>query len=159
MSGYQICFRAQTYTFLSIHDYDHTIKTIITCQSTNVFGHKHMWAQSCLGTNVSGHKHVWAQTCLGTNVCGQKRVWARSCGLKYVPMGTNVWSPLQPCVVCTNEIHLVSGTIHFVNLWLLLVKTWVLLSKMELSKVENRWFKINIVPNQCYISCPPNMYE
>ena len=65
----------QTYTFLPRHDWDHTI---ITCQGTNVFGYKHVWAQTSVGTNVSGHKRVWAQTSVGTNVCGHKRVWAQS---------------------------------------------------------------------------------
>ena len=40
------------YTFLPRHVCDHTI---ITCQGTNVFGHKRVWAQACLGINVSGH--------------------------------------------------------------------------------------------------------
>ena len=59
MSGHKICVWAQTYTLLPRHDCDHTI---ITCQSTNVSGHKRVWAQTCLGTIV------WAQVCMGTNV-------------------------------------------------------------------------------------------
>ena len=87
LSGHQICAWAQTFTLLPRHDCDHTI---ITCQGSNVSGHKHAWVQTCLGTNESGHKPVWAQTCLGTNVCwhkyvwGHKSVWAQSC------VGTNV---------------------------------------------------------------------
>ena len=80
MSGYQICDWAQTYMFLPRYDCDHTI---ITCQGTNVSGHKCFWAQTCLGTNMSGHKRH--------NVFGHNRVgiivWAQVC------MGTNVWSP------------------------------------------------------------------
>ena len=92
VSGHKrVC--AQTYMFLPRHDCD---QTIMTCQGTNVSGHKHVWAQSCLGTNVCGHNRVWAQTCLGTIVSGHNRVWvsghirvgtfvwAQSCGLKYV---------------------------------------------------------------------------
>ena len=89
MSRYQICVWAQTFTFLPRRDCDHTI---ITCQGSNVSGHKHEWAQTCVGTNESGHKRVWAQTCVGTNVSGHNRVgtivWAQvcmgTCGLKYV---------------------------------------------------------------------------
>ena len=96
VSGHK-CVWEQTYMFLPRHDCDHTI---ITCQGTNVSGHKHVWAQSCLDTNVCGHNRVWAQTCLGTIVSGHNcvwaqsclgtivsghnRVWAQSCGLKYV---------------------------------------------------------------------------
>ena len=72
---------SQSYTFLPRHDCDNTI---ITCQGTNVCGHKHEWAQMCLGTNMWGHKRVWAQTCLGTSVSGHKRVWEQTC------LGTNV---------------------------------------------------------------------
>ena len=77
--------RAQTYTFLPIHVCYHTI---ITCQGTNVSGHKHV------GTNVSGHKHVWAQTCLDTNMCGHKRVWVQTC------LGSSVWAQthVQTCL-------------------------------------------------------------
>ena len=64
----------------------------ITCQGTNVSGHKHVWAQSCVGTNVCGHKRVWAQTCVGTNVCGHNHVWAQSC-LGTIVCGHNrVWA-------------------------------------------------------------------
>ena len=58
--------------FLPQHDCDHTI---ITCQ----------------GTNVSGHKCVWEQTCVGTIVCGHRRVGIIV--LSQVCIGTNVWSP------------------------------------------------------------------
>ena len=71
LSGYQICVWAQTYMFLPRHDCDYTI---ITCQGTNVSGHKRVWAQSCLGTIVSGHNRVWALSCLGTIVSGHNRV-------------------------------------------------------------------------------------
>ena len=57
MSGHKICVKAQTYTFVPKHDCDHAI---ITCQGTNVCGHKHVRAQS-----------VWAQS-----------VWAQTCGLR-----------------------------------------------------------------------------
>ena len=70
MSGHQICVWAQTYSFLPRHDCDHTI---ITCQGTNVIGHKRAWAQMCLGANVCGHKRVWAQS------CGLKYIWAQMC--------------------------------------------------------------------------------
>ena len=95
MSGHQICVWAQTYTFLPRHDCDHTI-IIITCQGTNVYGHKYVWAQTCVGTNVSGHKHVWAQTCVGTSVCGHKRVWAQTCLGINVSGHKRVWA--QTCV-------------------------------------------------------------
>ena len=65
VSGHKLVW-AQTYTFLAKHYCDHTI---ITCQGTNVCGHK-----MCLGTNVCGHKRVWAQACVGTNVSGHERV-------------------------------------------------------------------------------------
>ena len=71
--------------FLPRYDCDHTI---ITCQGTNVSGHKRVWAKSCLGTNVSGHNRVWAQSCLGTIVSGHHRVWAQSF------LGTIVWAQL-----------------------------------------------------------------
>ena len=49
---------------------------------TIVSGH----SASRVSTNVFGHKRLWAQTCLGTNVCGHSRVatvvWAQSCGHK-----------------------------------------------------------------------------
>ena len=67
-----------------------------SCWSTNVPGHRRVWAQSCLGTNVSGHKsclgtnRVWAQSCLGTIVSGHNRVWAQSC------LSTVVWA--QSCM-------------------------------------------------------------
>ena len=70
----------QTYMFLPRHDCDHTI---ITCQGTNVSGHKHVWAQSCLGTIVSGHNRVWAQS------CGLKYVWAQSCSLRATQLGVH----------------------------------------------------------------------
>ena len=76
MSGHQICVWAQTYTFLPRHDCDHTI---ITCQGTNVSGHKHVWAQSCLvtghnlvGSSMYGHKHVVSVLKGGTDQCHSK---------------------------------------------------------------------------------------
>ena len=68
----------------------------ITCQGTNVSGHKHVWAQMCVGTNVCGHNRVWAQTCVGTNVCGHKRVWAQTCVGTNVCGHKRVWA--QSCV-------------------------------------------------------------
>ena len=102
VSGHKICVWAQTYTFLPTHDCVHTI---ITCQGTNlsghkVCGHKNVRSQTCLGTTVCGDKRVWAQTCVVTNVFGHKRVWSQTCvgtnlsGQKTC-LGTIVWA--QTC--------------------------------------------------------------
>ena len=92
--------------FLPRHDLDHTI---ITCQGTNVSGHKHVWAQSCLGTNVCGHNRVWAQSCLGTNVSGHNRVWAQSCLGTIVSGHNRVWA--QSCLGTIVSGHNRVGTI------------------------------------------------
>ena len=76
--------KPQTCTFLPRHDCDHTV---ITCQGTNMCGHKYVWAQMCVGTNVCGHKRElrdWAQTCVGTNVSGHNRVGSSMCRHKRV---------------------------------------------------------------------------
>ena len=108
VSGHN-CVWAQTYMFLPRHDWDHTI---ITCQDTNVPGHKHVWAQSCLGTIVPGHNRAWAQSCLGTIVSGHNRVWAQSClgtivsGHKYVwAQSCGLRSQDQKHQTSTNLIH------------------------------------------------------
>ena len=81
MPGLKICVWAQTCLgtnvhvcaqthlwFVPRHDCDHTI---ITCQVTNMSGHKRVWAQTCMGTNVSGHKRV----CMGTFIWMIMYVW------------------------------------------------------------------------------------
>ena len=111
VSGHKRVY-AQTYMFLPRHDCDHTI---ITCQGTNVSGHKHVWAQTCVGTIVSGHKRVWAQSCLGTIVSRHNRIWAQSClgtiVWAQVCMGTIVWSPNESRLVYFYLIH-----VHYTNL-------------------------------------------
>ena len=88
---------AQTCTFLPRHDCDHTI---ITCQGTNLSGHKRVWAQTCVGTNVSRHKRVWAQKCVGTNISGHNRVWVQTC-MGTIIVGGHKLVCAQSCV-CTN---------------------------------------------------------
>ena len=65
-------------TFVPRQDCDHMI---ITCQGTNLSGHKRVLAQSC------GHSRV-GTTCMGTSMSGLKHVWAQTCGLR-------VWDMLQ----------------------------------------------------------------